>query len=281
MVEEKKRIRLIVNGDDFGSSHAANHGILRAHKEGILTSASLMVNGNALDHAVRGVHENPRLGVGIHITLVRGKSTLKPSETSGLVNHRYEFSTSPVFAGLKYFFNRKIRHFILQEIDAQIREFRTIGLRLDHLNGHCNMHLHPTIFAMIKRHARDWGVRSIRVTDDPLLMNLRIAGGNYFYRLTHALVFARLSSRVRETLDRRGIVQTDRVFGLLQDGRVTEKYLLRLLEELRPGTYELYCHPNTEERAYEIEALCSPKVKQLIEERGIELVRYQDLVRRP
>jgi chitin disaccharide deacetylase len=281
MVEEKKRIRLIVNGDDFGSSHAANHGILRAHREGILTSASLMVNGNALDHAVRGARENPHLGVGIHVTLVCGKSTLKPSETSGLVNHRYEFSGSPVFAGLKYFFNRKIRHFILQEIDAQIREFRTIGFRLDHLNGHCNMHLHPTIFAMIKRHARDWGVRSIRVTDDPLLMNLRIAGGRYFYRLFHALIFARLSSRVRGTLDRRGIFQTDRVFGLLQDGRVTEKYLMRLLKEIRPGTYELYCHPNMEDGVGEIEALCSPKVKQLIMDRGIELVRYQDLVGRP
>ena len=280
MVEEKKRIRLIVNGDDFGSSHAANHGILRAHQEGILTSASLMVNGNALDHAVRGARDNPRLGVGLHVTLVCGKSTLKPSETSGLVNHRYEFSGSPVFAGLKYFFNRRIRHFLLQEIDAQIREFRTIGLRLDHLNGHCNMHLHPTIFAMIKRHARDWGVRSIRVTDDPLLMNLRIAGGRYFYRLIHALIFARLSSRVRGTLDRRGIFQTDRVFGLLQHGRVTERYLMRLIEELRPGTYELYCHPNTEVGVAEIEALCSPKVKQLITDRGIELVRYQDLIGR-
>jgi hypothetical protein len=112
-------------------------------------------------------------------------------------------------------------------------------------------------------------------------MNLRIAGGKYFYRLTHALIFGRLSARVRGTLDRRGIVQADRVFGLLQHGRVTEKYLLRLLKELRPGTYELYCHPNTEDSSVEVEALCSPKVKQLIADRGIELVRYQDLAGRP
>lgn len=277
---EDKRIRLIVTGDDFGSSHAANHGILRAHQEGILTTASLMVNGNAADHAVRHARENPRLGVGLHLTLVCGKSTLKPSETSGLVNHRYEFSDSPVFAGLKYFFNRRIRHFLRQEVDAQLREFRTMGLKLDHLNGHCNMHLHPTIFEMIKRHARDWGVKAVRVTDDPLLLNLRIAGGRYLYRLGHAFVFRWLSGRARGPLERRGIVQADRVFGLLQNGRITERYLLKLIDELRPALHELYTHPNAEDGRQEIEALCSPRVRERIQERGIELVRYQDVSRR-
>jgi len=277
---DDKRIRLIVNGDDFGSSHGANKAILRCHREGILTSASLMVNGNAADHAVRLARENRSLGVGIHITLVCGKSTLKPSETFGLVNHRFEFSDSPFLAGCKYFFNRGIRHFLRQEIDAQLREFRITGLPLDHLNGHCNMHLHPTIFTMVKKHAREWGVRAVRVTDDPLLMNLRISGGKYLYRLSHAFAFSRLSARARPSLDRRGVYYTDRVFGLLQSGRITEKYLLRLLDELRPGTYELYAHPDEDEHAEETEALCSPAVKAKVKGLGIELVRYQDVAPR-
>jgi len=276
---DKKPIRLIVNGDDFGSSHGANNAIIRAHREGILTSASLMVNGNAADHAVRLARENRGLGVGIHLTLVCGKSTLKPSETFGLVNHRFEFSNSPFLVGLKYYFNSKIRPSLRQEIDAQFREFRLTGLPLDHLNGHCNLHLHPTIFAIVKRHTRDWGVRSIRVTNDPLLLNLRIAAGRYLYRLFHALVFSRLSARARPSLERRGVFQTDHVFGLLQHGRITEKYLLRLLEELRPGNYELYAHPDDQEHAGETEALCSPRVRQRIDELGIQLVRYQDLAR--
>jgi hypothetical protein len=70
------------------------------------------------------------------------------------------------------------------------------------------------------------------------------------------------------------------VFGLLQNGRITEKYLLRLLEELRPGDYELYAHPDDQKHAEETEALCSPRVRQRIDELGIKLVRYQDLARR-
>lgn len=274
---ESNKIRLVVTGDDFGSSHEANSAIVRAHREGILTSASLMVNANATNHAVRLAHENPRLGVGIHLTLVAGKSTLKPSETAGLVNHRYEFLDSPVRAGLRYFFNTGVHASLRQEINAQMQEFRQFGLVLDHMSGHCNMHLHPTIFRILKRDLASYGVRAFRVTDDPLMMNLRIAVGRYFYRLTHALIFSRLAARTRASLDRRRIAHTDRVFGLLQSGRVTEKYLLRLLDELRPGTYELYVHPDASRHAAETEALCSPKVRKKVEELGIELVRYQDL----
>lgn len=274
---ETNKIRLVVTGDDFGSSHEANSAIVRAHREGILTTASLMVNANATNHAVRLAHENPRLGVGIHLTLVAGKSTLKPSETVGLVNHRYEFLESPFRAGLRYFFNKGVHASLRQEINAQMQEFRQFGLVLDHLDGHCNMHLHPTIFRILKRDLVSYGVRAFRVTDDPLMLNLRIAAGRYFYRLSHALIFSRLAARTRASLDRRRIAHADRVFGLLQSGRVTEKYLLRLLDELRPGTYELYTHPDASDHAAETEALCSPKVRKKVEALGIELVRYQDL----
>jgi hopanoid biosynthesis associated protein HpnK len=279
-MEDNRQIRLIVNGDDFGSSHGANNAIIRAHREGILTSTSLMVNGNAADHAVRLARENKTLGVGIHVTLVCGKSTLKPSETYGLVNQHFEFSDSPMVAGFKYFFDRRLRPSLRQEIDAQFQEFRITGIPLDHLNGHCNMHMHPTIFSIVKRHTHDWGVRAIRVTDDPLLLSLRVGAGQFLYRIFHSVVFSRLAARMRPALDRRGIVHVDRVFGLLQNGRITEKYLLRLLEELRPGDYELYAHPDDQKHAEETEALCSPRVRQRIDELGIKLVRYQDLARR-
>jgi len=74
------RIRLIVNADDFGISHGANRAIVRAHREGILASASLMVNGDAANNAVALAKENPSLAVGLHLTLVNGRSTPKPSD---------------------------------------------------------------------------------------------------------------------------------------------------------------------------------------------------------
>lgn len=270
-------IRLIVNGDDFGISHSANRAILRAHCDGILTTASLMVTGNACDHAVRLAHENPTLGVGLHLVLAHGKSVLKPSEIIGLCNQRFEFESSPLRAGLRYFFKSSLKPYLRQEINAQFSEFKVHGLRLDHLNGHLHFHLHPTVLDIIKRHHKDWNIRAMRVTQDPLFLNLRLAWGRFFYRFSHALIFNRLSSRARGPLARRGIRYTDRTFGLLQNDRITEKYLVRLLQSLRPGTYELYAHPDEDEHSHELEALISPKVRAIIEERRIQLLRYQDL----
>jgi chitin disaccharide deacetylase len=271
------RIRLIINADDFGSSHGANRAIIKAHREGILTSASLMVNGDAANNAVTLARENPTLAVGLHLTMVRGKSTLKPSEIIGVVNQRFEFDESPVRAGFRYFFNRDLDHFLKQEVDAQFREFRMAGLQLDHLNGHLHFHLHPTIFNHIKRHYRTWGISAMRLTREPLLINLRLAFGRYFYRLSHAFIFDQLSANAAPSLERRDIKHADYTFGLLQDGRLTEKYLLRLIDNLWPGTFEIFCHPDEEEHAHELAALTSPRVKELIRRRGIELIRYSDL----
>src|SRR5476651_43085 len=101
--------RLIVNADDFGLSHSVNEAVIRAHREGILTTASLMVNGSGFDEAVKLAKENPKLGVGLHLTLLQGHSALPPGKIPGLVNSRGEFSESPVGAGMNYFFKRGLR----------------------------------------------------------------------------------------------------------------------------------------------------------------------------
>src|SRR5690349_10998590 len=83
--------RLIVNADDFGASRSINEAVIRAHREGILTTASLMVNEPACGEAVELAKQNPRLGVGLHLTLLMGHSALPPREIPGLVNERGEF----------------------------------------------------------------------------------------------------------------------------------------------------------------------------------------------
>lgn len=272
-----KGIRLIVNADDFGRSSSANRAIERAHQQGILTSASLMVNEHSAEAAAEIAKRNPRLAVGLHVVLVCGRSALKPSEIIGLVNQRFEFETSAIRAGMKYYFNGEMRKHLQHEIDAQIREFKTLGLKMDHVDGHLNFHLHPTVFDIFRRHYREWGVTAMRVTRDPFMMNFRLAYGRYLYRASHAFIFNRLSSRAVPSLQRRGIRHTDAVFGLLQNDRITESYILRLLDNLWPGDFELYCHPDEEAHAHETEALCSPRVREKIEERGIELITYADL----
>ena len=75
----------------------------------------------------------------------------------------------------------------------------------------------------------------------------------------------------------RRIRHTDAVFGLLQNGRVDEDYLTRLLPQLPPGDSELYSHPSLEDSQHEFDALVSPRVRDLIRQLGLKLIRYQDL----
>jgi chitin disaccharide deacetylase len=60
---------LIVNGDDFGADAGINRGILEAHRGGILTSASLMVDMPGAEHAASLAREAPELSVGLHVDL--------------------------------------------------------------------------------------------------------------------------------------------------------------------------------------------------------------------
>lgn len=269
-------IRLIVNADDFGISESANRAIERAHREGVLTSASLMVAGDAAASAVRIARENPGLGVGLHSVLVCGRSVLPPSEIPGLVDEQGRFTDRPVVAGLRYFFVPGLRDQVRRELLAQFERFRATGLPLDHVNGHLNFHLHPGVFGVLLDRARDLGIRSVRLTRDPLIQNLRLASGEHLYRWSHAAVFGALSRRCEPLLARRDLRHARATYGLLQNGRVTEDYLLRLIPELQPGTWELYCHADEDAHRHELEALLSPRVRRVIEARGIRLCRYSD-----
>ncbi len=269
--------RLIINADDFGRSRSINEAVIRAHREGILTTASLMVNEPSCAEAVTLAKENPRLGVGLHLTLLMGRSALPPEKIPGLVNAQGEFSKSPVSVGFRYFFQRGLREQLRAEIHAQFKAFRATGLTLDHVNGHLHMHLHPVVFKILMEDAEALGIRHLRLTRDCFDRSRRMAGGRWFYRASHALIYERLSQCAREPLRQRGIKHAQITFGLLQDSHMDEEYVLKLLPELPPGDSELYSHPSMDRFKHEFDALISPRVKEEIARRGIQLIRYQDL----
>jgi len=270
-------VRLIVNADDFGLSSSVNRAVIRAHREGILTTASLMVNAPAFGEAVAMAQENPRLGVGLHLTLVCGHSALPPGTIPGLVNAQGRFTNDSGVAGLSYYFNRRLREQLRREIHAQFEKFRATNLRLDHLNGHLHLHLHPVVFSLLMEDGAQLGFESVRLTWDPLALNLRLASGRLGYRAMHALIFKWLCARARPVLEQRGFRHTKAVFGLLQNGRVDEAYVSRLLSNLPGGDSELYSHPSLDDFKHEFDALTSPRVRAQLAGLGIKLIRYQDL----
>lgn len=274
---QKLARRLIVNADDFGLSRSVNQAVIRAHREGILTTASLMVNEPGFDEAVKLAKENPKLGAGLHLTLLHGHSTLPSEKIPGLVNAQREFSNSPVIAGMNYFFNGGLREQLHAEIHAQFEKFHSTGLPLDHVNGHLHLHLHPVIFKILMTDSEKLGIRHLRFARDCLARSRKISTGHFFYKVSHATIFEFLSGRARKPLAKRGIRHAQISFGLLQDSRVDEGYILRLLPLVPAGDSELYSHPSLDKFKHEFEALVSPRVKELVQKLGIELIRYQDL----
>lgn len=274
---ERPRRRLIVNADDFGRSPQINAAVIRAHRDGILTTASLMVNEPACPEAVALAREHPGLGVGLHLTLLCGRPALPPAQIPGLVGADGCFGDQPVAVGWRYFSRPRLRGQLEAEIRTQFERFHGTGLALDHVNGHLHLHLHPVVFGILMRHADEWGLRRLRWTRDPFWLNARLAGGRWGWRLAHAVIFGWLSSLCRPALRARGIRHPAAVFGLLQDGRVDEAFVERLLPRLPPGDSELYSHPSLDQFRHEFDALVSPRVKARAAAEGIQLIRYQDL----
>ena len=272
-----KSRRLIVNADDFGRSSSINEAVIRAHREGILTSASLMVNEAGCVEAVKLARQCPSLGVGLHLSLVCGKAALPPEKIPGLVNREGLFSSDPVGTGFRYFLKPSLRPQLRAEIRAQFDRFRATGLPVDHLNGHLHLHLHPTVLQILVEEASGFGWNRVRLTRDPLWLNLRLAKGHLAYRLSHAVIHAALSAYARSALRRLGARHTNRVFGLLQNACVDERFLLQLLEHLPPGDSELYSHPSLDEFKNEFDALISPRVLAQVRGSAIQLIRYRDL----
>jgi len=274
---DKRPRRLIVNADDFGLSPSVNEAVIQAHREGILTSASLMVNESGFNQAVALARQNSRLGLGLHLTLLHGHSALPPEKIPGLVNAGGEFPSRPVSAGMKYFFNAGLREQLRAEIHAQFEKFHSAGLPLDHVNGHLHLHLHPTVFAILMEDSEKLGIRHFRLTRDCLARSRRISHGKLIYKVSHAAIYEWLSSRARAALRQRNIRHAQLTFGLLQNGSVNEDYILKLLPELPPGDSELYSHPSHDKFRNEFDALVSPRVREEIQKLGIELICYRDL----
>lgn len=283
---------LIVNADDFGLSSGANRAIIQAWREGILTAASLMAGGGAFDEAVSLARENPGLQVGLHLTLVQGRSVLPPAEIPGLVDEEGNFTDNPVAAGMRYFFLKELRPQLHREIEAQIMRVKGSGIPLSHVDGHLNIHMQPVVFDILLELMPRHGIRSFRLTRERLLPNLAIDRGRAAGKALDAFIFARLAAHCRPRLDRLGISYASEVKGLLNSGRMTEAYLLKALENLGEGVTEVYfhpgCHPDAELRRRmpdyrheeELAALTSPRVKEKLTAMGVVLRNYRGEMKR-
>ena len=247
---------LAFTADDFGLSPAVNEGIELAHRDGVLTHASLMVTGAAVADAVLRAKRLPGLQVGLHLVVIEGVSAVTAEW----------FGSNQFGLGLRHAWRRRA---LEKEVRAQFAAFAATGLTLSHADAHKHMHLHPMVGAALVRVGREFGLRRVRVPAEPPAVMARLgvpptAASRAMHAGTRLLRRQVLSA---------GMTAPDAVFGLAWSGHMTEARVLLLLPALPPGDIEIYFHPATHadatvaafmpgyEHAAELAALVSPAVR--------------------
>jgi hopanoid biosynthesis associated protein HpnK len=244
-----------------------------------------MVGAPAVADAVARARRLPDLRVGLHLVLVDGLPTLPRDEISGLVRRDGRFDPNMGRAGVRFFALPQVRRQLAMEIRAQFEAFHATGLRLDHVNAHKHMHLHPTVARVIIEIGRDYGMMAVRLPLEPV-EPLHAAFPNEHYS---APLYRPWIERLRRRLQNAGLFVNDSLFGLAWTGGMVEERLLRLLPQLPPGVSEIYFHPATVgstalsatmpgyRHEEELAALLSPVAKNLVAKLGMRLVGYSDL----
>ncbi|CAO4171962.1 Hopanoid biosynthesis associated protein HpnK [Methylorubrum populi] len=275
--------RLVVTADDFGLSREVNEAVEQAHREGILTAASLMVSAPGAADAVARARRTPSLRVGLHLVLVEAWPTLPADRLPDLTDGRGLMRTDMERLGLDLALKASTRRQLAAEIRAQFEAYRATGLPLDHVNAHKHFHIHPLIAGMVLRIGRDYGMRALRVPREPRdLLRRAEPGFTPKPALDTAPWAALLAVRARQA----GLLIPDRTLGLAWSGAMTPERVIALLRHLPDGLTELYTHPATaggfpgEAPGYrysaERDALVAPEGKAIVARSEVRLGGFSD-----
>jgi len=219
--------RLLLTGDDFGRSATVNAAVEQWHRTGALMRAGLMVNEPGVEEAVEIARRNPKLRVGLHLTLCDGCA----SDGSAM-------GASPAMAGLRFAFFPGARTWLRSEIAAQFAKFAQLGFAPVYWDGHMHMHLHPLVLAFTIPVATAHGFRFTRLVREP--------GGRESARGILPRVFSILSAHAAKKLGAAGIGFADAVFGLRKSGRMDLGEVRLAAECARTRVTEIYFHPGAE-----------------------------------
>jgi len=287
--------QLIVNADDFGLTEAVNRGILHAHDEGIVTSATLMATGAAFHSAVFKSACVPDLGIGVHLNLTSVRPVSPAANIPSLVNADGRLRWTPARL-LRALVARQVS---LREIETELREqVRKVckaGIRPTHLDGHKHVHLMPGVSEIVIRLAAEFSIPAIRCPREvaPDLAGLFRDAHSQPAAIKQCLVWRAVSGfahRFAPKLAKAGLLFPSHFRGLSHTGFLRLRSVLDILANLPEGVSELMCHPGyvdsdlvnsgtrlLGQREIEVSALTAPVVKKVVADRGIQLISYAQL----
>jgi len=290
-----RRMRnLIVNADDLGWTAGVNRGIAEAHRNGIVTSTSLLANGGSFSDGVKTAGELPRLGVGVHLNLSDGKPIAPPEQVKSLLNKHDEFSGGPETLLLRLTTKSLELKEVQTEWNAQIEKVRVAGIHPTHLDGHKHVQMLPGLFGIALRLAKKHGIAAVRVSHEASSLRAALTGGDESSSVilkqgVQARGLKLLARDAHKMAERAGIASADYFCGIAQTGVLSKKGVLQLLASLPQGTTELMCHPGyadadlrksatrlQQSRQTELEILTDKEIRKKIAALGIRLINYEE-----
>ena len=280
--------RLIVNADDLGLSRGINEGIILAHRKGILTSATLMANMPAFDQAVDLARQNPGLGVGVHLNILRGAPVSPADRVASLVDPEGRFWGRVSILIRKLISKRIKADDVEREWRAQLEKILAAGIRPTHFDSEKHLHSWPLLFRTVLKLAKEYSILRVR-----FIREYCWAGSPA--QILKSLGISLACSFMKKKIARNGIMRPDHFSGICRSGGMTVRRWEKILAHLADGTTEVMVHPGfmTEElddlkglagsyyihkfREQELEALVDEGLISLVRASGIQLINFSGL----
>jgi chitin disaccharide deacetylase len=284
--------RLIINADDFGLTAGVNRAIVEAHQRGVVSSASMMANSAELDQAIGLARDLPQLSIGCHIDLIQLAPVLPPAQLPTLTDGA---TFRPGFgrfarAALR---NRLSATEISSEAEAQIAKLQSAGIALTHFDTHKHTHLFPHVLRALLQAAKKRGLRAVRnpFEPEPLVRFSQVSlRPRMLARYGAVRVLHSMAGKFRRMVEAEGFTTTDGTVGIILTGFLNRRRLEALIRRIPEGTWEFVSHPGyidpnlrplsalTKSRETELALLTSQGTRALLQECGLELISYRDLV---
>jgi len=295
-------MKLILYNDDFGVTYGLTNAVRDSFLNGTTTCASIRTNGLAFRYAVEEVIPTiPALELGLHLNLTEGPPNADPSKVPRLIDRRGYMKNSflDFYRSLKY--DKELLKEIEIEIRAQFEKAAQSGLVLNHVNGHQHVHMIPPVFEMVCRIMSDYGMKFIRIPSEPFFFSPCFHDTRHMIcnlNLLKFLLLRRLSLRAIETIKTFKLKWVGCFVGILYTGRMSLEAFDRAISKLQRRNLdaaEVLFHPADidhekdihsrgtrvpdyyylPERREEKEYLLSQKMKEILRDRGIELVNHR------
>jgi len=154
--------KVIINADDFGLVQGVNEGIIKAHQEGILTSATLMANMPGFKEAVVLAGANPKLGVGVHLNILRGQPVSPTKKVESLLSKELRFIPSVSSLLRRIVWKRINFDEVEREFRAQVEKVLEVGLEPSHIDSEKHIHLIRPLFRIVLKLAKEYKIDKIR-----------------------------------------------------------------------------------------------------------------------